>query len=291
MTSILYAYEALFDLCVINILLALSQYVVLRAGVFSLGTAAFAAVGAYTAAILATTLQLSPWLGIGAAVVIGALVGAIVAVPLGRLRGVFQALATLALVQLVLSFTQNASDITNGALGINGIPKVADSAVLCVAAVIVFAVVGSAGRSGIGRAFDTIREDESVAAAFGISVPKYHNLAFILSGAIGGLAGALQAYNGYSIVPDEFGFNLVVNVLAMVVLGGRVSILGPLIGAIILTALPELMRAFASYRMMVQGALLMAVVILLPHGIADTAVRALRRNHFRVRQIRRKAHV
>ncbi|PSJ65255.1 branched-chain amino acid ABC transporter permease [Kumtagia ephedrae] len=277
MIGFLNSYAPLLELALFNALLAFSQYVVLRAGVFSLGTAAFAALGAYAAAILATKLAMPTWLGLVAAFGIGTLAGALVAIPLARLRGVFQALATLALVQIVLSITLNWVDLTEGALGINSIPKTVGLVGMLVAVVVVGYFLAVIGSSSIGRAFDIIREDETVAVSLGISVPKHHMIAFILSGAIAGLAGGLHAYNSYSITPNEYGFNMLVIVLAMVVLGGRVSIWGPLVGAVILTVLPELLRGFQEYRMVVQGALLMVSIVFLPRGVADTALAALRR--------------
>lgn len=276
MITFFQSYAPLVDLVLFSILLAFSQYVVLRAGVFSMGSAAFVAIGAYTAALTVTKAGLPAWVGLVGAVGLGTLAGFLMAIPLARLRGVFQALATLALVQIVLSFNQNAVDITEGALGINSIPKVVDMLDLAIAVAVVLYILVAISNSSIGRAFDVIREDETVAVAFGISVPKHHMIAFVLSGAIGGLAGGLHAFNSYSITPNEFGFNMLVNALAMVVLGGRISVWGPIVGAIILTVLPELVRAAADYRMVVQGALLMLSIIFLPRGVADTLIANLR---------------
>jgi len=277
MMAFVNTYTPLYELAMVNVLLAFSQYVVLRAGVFSLGTAAFAALGAYTAAILTTRLGMPAWLGLIAALAIGTLAGALVALPLARLRGVFQALATLALVQIVLSITLNWVQVTDGALGINSIPKVVGVTGLTCAVALVTYLMAAMGASSIGRAFDIIREDETVAVSLGISVQKHHMIAFILSGAIGGVAGGLYAFNSYSITPNEFGFNMLVATLAMVVLGGRVSVWGPIVGAIIMTALPEVLRELQDYRTVVQGAVLMLSITFLPRGVADTLIGALRR--------------
>jgi branched-chain amino acid transport system permease protein len=279
MISFLNAYAPLFELVLLNALLAFSQYVVLRAGVFSLGTAAFAALGAYTAAILVTKLGLPAWLGLILATAIGAAAGALVAIPLARLRGVFQALATLALVQIVLSVTLNWVEMTNGALGINSIPKVVGVFGLFCSVAVVAYLMWAMSASSIGRAFDIIREDETVAVSLGISVTKHHRIAFVLSGAIAGLAGGLQAYSSYSITPNEYGYNMLVMVLAIVVLGGRVSMWGPIVGAAVLAVLPEVLRGFQDYRMVVQGAILMLSIVFLPRGIIDTLISALRRRH------------
>jgi branched-chain amino acid transport system permease protein len=276
MIDFFFSYASLLDLILVNALLAMSQYVVLRAGVFSLGTAGFAALGAYTSAILVTRAGWPPAMAIVAGMLLGTLASTLLAVPLSRLRGVFQAVATLAFVQIVLSVTQNWVALTNGALGINGIPKVVGTGTLLAVVVLVVAFLVAMGRFSVGRALDVIREDETVAVSLGISVPRYHRLAFIVSGAVAGLAGALHACNSYTITPGEYGFQMLVNVLAMVVLGGRTSVWGALAGAIILSALPELFRVFADYRNVVQGGLLMLVIVYLPRGVADTLVARLR---------------
>lgn len=281
MMNFFYTYQSLFDHILVNAILAMSQYVVLRAGVFSLGTAGFAALGAYGCALLITKAGWPPAAAIVVGMAIGTAASALLALPLSRLRGVFQAVATLALVQIVLSGTQNWVSLTNGALGVNGIPKVADTGLLlAVVAVVVFLLVAM-GRYSIGRAMDVIREDETVAVSLGISVPYHHRIAFVISGALAGLGGALQATSSYAITPGEFGFGMLVAMLAMVVLGGRTSVWGALVGAAILTTLPELFRVFADYRNVVQGILLMLVIVYLPRGVADTLIGAWRERRLR----------
>jgi len=281
MINFFYTYQSLFDHILVYALLAMSQYVVLRAGVFSLGTAGFAALGAYGTALLITKAGWSPLAAIVAGMLLGMAASALVALPLSRLRGVFQAVATLALVQIVLSATQNWVSLTNGALGVNGIPKVASTPLLMAVVVVVVFLLVAMGRHSIGRAMDVIREDETVAVSLGISVPYYHRIAFIISGALAGLGGALQATSSYAITPQEFGFSMLVAALTMVVLGGRTTVWGALVGAAILTTLPELFRVFADYRNVVQGILLMLVIVYLPRGVADTALGELRDRRLR----------
>ena len=276
MIDILLAYRSLLDLVLLNAMLAFSQYVVLRAGVFSVATAGLAAIGAYTAANAAVAWGWPAPFGLLVAVAAATLAAVLVAVPLARLRGVFQAIATLAFVQLVLSVTQNATSLTGGALGMNGIPRWAGTPTLLGAAAAALYVLWCLERSWVGRAFDAIRQDETVAVALGIDVRRMHLLAFGLSGALAGLGGGLDAYHGYSITPDAFGFRLLVACLTFVVLGGRVSPWGPLVGAAVLTALPEIARPFRDYALLVPGALLIAVITYLPDGVVDTLARRLR---------------
>lgn len=281
MMNFFYTYQSLFDHILVYALLAMSQYVVLRAGVFSLGTAGFAALGAYATALLITKSGWPPAAAIVAGMLLGTVSSALLALPLSRLRGVFQAVATLALVQIVLSGTQNWVGLTNGALGVNGIPKFAGTGLLLTVVVIVVVVLVAMGRYSIGRAMDVIREDETVAVSLGISVPHYHRIAFIVSGTLAGLGGALQATSSYAITPNEFGFGMLVAALTMVVLGGRTTVWGALVGAVILTSLPELFRVFADYRNVVQGVLLMLVIVYLPRGVADTLLGVLRDRRLR----------
>ncbi len=224
MMNFFYTYQSLFDHILVYAMLAMSQYVVLRAGVFSLGSAGFAAIGAYGCALLVVKAGWPPLAAIAAGTALGGAASAVLAFPLSRLRGVFQAVATLAMVQIVLSATQNWTSVTNGAIGISGIPKVAGTGELLLIVVAVVVLLAAMGRHSIGRAMDVIREDETVAVSLGISVPYHQRIAFILSGLLAGLGGALQASSSYAITPGEFGFGMLVAVLAMVVLGGRTSV-------------------------------------------------------------------
>lgn len=264
------AYYPLLDIVLINCGLAASQYLVLRAGLFSLATAGFASLGAYAGAIAVLNLGLGPILGAAIALAVGTAAGLLLSIPIARLRGVFQAIATMGFVLIVVSLTLYAASITGGAMGMNGIPQTVHTEELLVFVAVVLYVLRSISNSGIGRAFDAIRQDETVAVSLGISIGCYHTIAFALSGAIAGLSGCLLAYNTHSLAPDEFGFPMLTACLASVILGGRSSIWGPVVGATVLTVLPELVRPLADSRLLLHGALLMIAVVYLPHGIVDT---------------------
>jgi branched-chain amino acid transport system permease protein len=270
MIAFLLGNEALGTLCMLNALLALSQFVVLRAGVFSLATPGLAAMGAYTAGGLTLRFGLPPAVTVVCAGLV-ALAGAmLLALPLARLRGVFQAIATLAFVQILISLALYAEPLTGGATGLNGIPQSVGIWHVAVTLGLITYVVARLGASPTGRAFDTIRQDETVAVSLGIDVVRHHALAFALSGLVGGIAGGLMASHNYSVNSGEFGFGMMIAVLSFVVLGGRQSVAGPITGAFVLTLLPELARPLAENRMIVYGTLLMVAIIYLPHGIVDT---------------------
>jgi branched-chain amino acid transport system permease protein len=265
-----------FDLFLLGVGFAFSQQIVLRAGVFSIATAGLASIGAYCVAILVQRHGMHPLPAVVLGTVLGALAAALLAVPLARLRGVYQAIATLAFVQIVLTLTLYAEPLTGGAMGINNIPKSVGTWHLLVAVGLVMYVMYAIDRSGIGRVFDAIRQDETVGATLGVSVSYYHMLAFIISGALGGLFGGLQSLYVYSIEPEMFGFSMLTAVLAYIILGGRGTVLGPIVGTAILTALPELARPLADYRPLFHGLLIMLMIAFLPHGVVDGAVLALR---------------
>ena len=286
MSNFLLSHQALLNLCIINALLAQSQYIVLRAGVFSMATAGIAAIGAYTAGYLMLRLGLHPALAAMAGGVVGLLAAVILALPLVRLRGVFQAIATLAFVQIVMSLVLYSERFTGGATGLNGIEKSVDTWQLVLVLGAVSFLLVQLGRSTTGRAFDTIRQDETVAASLGIDVARHHMLAFAVSGFIAGIAGAMMAAHNYSVAPGEFGFGMMIAVLSYVVFGGRRSVAGPIAGAIVLTLLPEVARPLADNRMIIYGALLIATIIFVPDGVVDAWL--LRRHRRRRAELARR---
>jgi branched-chain amino acid transport system permease protein len=272
MIDYLLSYASVLDHVLIASILAMSQAVLLRAGTFSIGPAAFAAIGGYTTGVLTTQYQWNSPLAMALGVMLATVAALLMAFPLSRLRGVFQAVATLALVQVVVTIAMNWDSVTQGVQGISGVPKTATTGWLVLAVAVVMVLMHTLGKYSFGRAMDVIRQDETVAVSLGISVVGHQRLAMTVSGLLAGLAGALQASNSYAVNPEEFGFHMLVQALAMAVLGGQNSLWGPLVGASILTLLPEVSRGFADYRTVVQGALLMLIIIYLPHGIADTLV-------------------
>lgn len=270
MSDLVAAYRPILDLMLISCGLALGQYVVLRAGVFSVAGAGLASIGAYTAGLLVKETGLGLVPALAAAVAVGLGVSLLLAFPLSRVRGVYQAIATLAFVQIVVSLMLYAEDLTGGPLGLNAIPKLVGTVHLAVGVAIVVYIMTAIDRSRLGSAFDAVRQDETVAAALGVGIPALHALAFAISGAVFGLFGGMIALHSYSLEPTHFGFPLLVSMLATVVLGGRRSVWGPLLGAAILTALPELARPLSENRALVHGALLVGMIVFLPRGIVDT---------------------
>ena len=277
------AYRPLFDVFLLHTGYALGQYIALRAGVFSVANAGLSAIGAYLAAGLTLKLGWPPALSLLAAMVAGTAFALLLSWPLARLRGVYQAIATLAFVQVVLSINVYAEGWTGGAMGMNGIPKVVGSGTLLVAALGTIYLMTAISATRLGRAFDAIRQDEAVAVSLGVSVRFYQSVAFAISGAIAGLFGGLEAFHGYALTPNQFGFSFLVAALSYVVLGGRRSVIGPVVGTAFLVALPEIARPLAEYRMLVYGLLLMAVIAYFPPGVVDTFLEYLHKRRMAAR--------
>ena len=264
------AYQPHIDAICIGSGYALSQFIALRAGLFSLAPAGFGSIGAYAAVIAMMRYGMPVGLAVVFGTVVALLGGLLLSLPLARLRGHFQAVATVAFVEIVQSLALYFDDITGGPRGINGIPKLVGTLDLVLFVAAVVALFACAERTSIGRAFGAIRRDDIVARSLGISVTRYHRLAFALSAAVAGLTGSLAAFNTYTIEPQQYGFQLLTLALGAVILGGRNSAVGPIVGTAIFVMLPEIARPLAENRFLLHGALLIAVITFLPRGIIDS---------------------
>jgi branched-chain amino acid transport system permease protein len=280
---------SIVNFILINSALGLSIYLTLSTGLLSLANAGFMAIGAYTAAIVATKTALPLPVGLA----IGMLLGVLVALPLGllvlRLRDVYLAIATLGFVQIVSIMALNGDKLVramtgderqsvfNGAEGITltyvsprvmlGLPDTTWPILLYV--LIVAYVLATLHYSRFGRVLAAIRLDESAAATLGIHVYRYKLLAFVLGAAIAAGAGALSAPIIRVIDPRGFGFSRAVDILASTVLGGMNFWAGPIVGATLLTALPEVLRFLQEQRDVVNGLIIMLAIIFLPGGLVD----------------------
>ncbi|MDD5325718.1 MAG: branched-chain amino acid ABC transporter permease [Polaromonas sp.] len=254
-----------------NALLALSIYLTLACGMLSIANAAFMGIGAYTSALLTMNYGVPFPAALAAGMAAPALMAFIIGKPTLRLSGVYLAMATLAFGEVVRIALLNVESITGGALGLNGIPQLTQWWHVALALVLTLALLWRLRRSRVGRAFESIKEDETAAGLMGIDVGAYKMLAFVLGAAIAGLAGALNAHLTFFIGPSEYGFDRAVDILTMAILGGIGNLTGPVIGAVILTLLPELLRAFKDFRGVVNGFILVLIVLFLPKGIWDPA--------------------
>ncbi|WP_395348349.1 branched-chain amino acid ABC transporter permease [Variovorax sp. UC122_21] len=255
----------------INGLLALSIWLTLACGMLALANAAFMGIGAYAASILTLNYGVPFPVAIAAGMAAPALVAFAIGKPTLRLSGVYLAMATLAFGEVVRIAVLNAESLTGGALGLNGIPQSTEWWHVALALVLVLLVLWRIRRSKVGRAFEAIKEDETAAGLMGIDVAGHKMLAFVLGGAIAGLAGTLNAHLTFFIGPSEYGFNRAVDILTMAILGGIGGLTRPVLGGTILTLLPEMLRGLGAFRLVVNGFILVLIVLFLPKGIWDPA--------------------
>lgn len=250
----------------ISALLALSVWLTLYAGQLTLGNAAFMGIGAYVSALLGRHLNVPFPLALAVGAVAAALLAAVLGLVVFRLRGVYLAIATLAFGEIVRVILL-ATPITGKGQGLNGIPPKTELwhiyASLALVAYVLWRVQGSV----VGRAWAAIREDELASASQGVAVQRYKLAAFVVGAVIAGWAGGLSAHVTFSIDPSDFGFAKAVQILVFAVVGGIPSVLGPIAGAALLTALPELLRPLKDYRDIFEGAILLLVIIYLPRGL------------------------
>jgi branched-chain amino acid transport system permease protein len=264
--DLLRTYSTTIAVIGVSALLALSVWLTLYAGQLTLGNAAFMGVGAYVSALLGRLLD-APF---PLALLIGAFAAAVLALPLGaivfRLRGVYLAIATLAFGEIV-RVVLLATPITGKGQGLNGIPPKTELWHIYVSLLVVAYVLWRVQGSTVGRAWAAIREDEIASASQGIAVGRHKLAAFVIGALIAGWAGGLSAHVTFSIDPSDFGFTKAVQVLVFAVVGGVPNVVGPILGAGVLTALPEVLRPLKDYRDIFQGAILLLVIIYLPRGL------------------------
>ncbi|MDY7548925.1 branched-chain amino acid ABC transporter permease [Glaciimonas sp. CA11.2] len=264
--NLLWTYQTLLTQVGIGCLLALSLYWVIATGQLFLGQVAFMAMGAYTSATLSMQFGLPLWMSVLMAIAFATAVAALIVYPMLRLSGVHMAIGTIAFVAVVRSVVINM-EFLGGALGISGVPHPVSLATLYLIVCLVAAGMLWISKSRIGRNMEAVRTDEVAAAVMGINVGKVKLTCVLISSALAGLAGALNAHAMGSISPNEFTFQSCVTVLSYVVLGGIASPLGGILGAIVLIALPEMLSGLAEYRTMFNGLVIVVVVMLLPSGL------------------------
>jgi branched-chain amino acid transport system permease protein len=244
-------------------------------GLLDLGYAAFFAVGAYTSGVASTKLHLPLLATVPLVVVVTLIAGIVIGGPTLRLRSDYLAIVTLGFGEIIRIIANNL-DVTGGPDGIYGIPGLFGDAtsdpvvfyyvVLVIVAVAVL-LAARLGRSRIGRAWRFIREDEDAAEAMGVHTYKVKLAAYMAGAVWGGLAGVLFGAQLSAISPASFTFLQSALVLMAVVLGGMGSTPGVVIGAIVISLLPEMLRGLADYRFFVFGVLLIIMMIARPQGL------------------------
>lgn len=263
----------------INTLLALGLNMLMGyAGQISLGHAAFYGIGAYTTAILTVHLNWSPWLALPAAVLLTALVAFLVALPMLKLSGYYLGMGTLGFGMITYILIRQWTTVTGGDSGLVGIPFLALGPYSLASGktyfylvwgvvLVSFLICERLVDSRVGRALRAIHDGEQVAAAMGIDTSRLKTGVFVLSAIFAALAGFLYAHLVSFISPNSFDFLVSIRLVTMVVVGGMASIWGSLLGASLLTILPEWLHVFSDFEMIVYGLILMTIMIFLPQGL------------------------
>ena len=226
-------------------------------------------VGAYVSALCSIHLELPFIASLLMGAIIAAIIGVIIGIPTLRLKGDYLCIITLAFNEIIRVIMVNLS-ITNGSKGLVGIPRSTNFAIVFFSAAVTVFVIYSIVKSRHGRAIISIREDETASELSGIPTTYYKILAFAISAFFAGLAGGLYAHYITVISPKVFDYNKSVEILVIVVLGGMGNWKGSIIAAIVMTILPEYVRAFSQYRMLLYAAILIIAMILKEKNIFKT---------------------
>ncbi len=277
----------------IYVLLGLGLNVVVgMAGLLDLGYVAFFAIGAYTMALLTAPapqhLTWSFWVALPIGIVLAATAGILLGIPVLRMRGDYLAIVTLGFGEII-RILLNSDLLSNFTGGPRGVPDVAGPTILglpfssdidfvyliLLAVILVIFVTSRLKNSRIGRAWISMREDETVAQAMGINTWKYKLMAFAIGAAFAGLGGAVFASRNQFTGPGDHTLMVSINVLALVIVGGMGSLPGVIAGAFVLKGLPEFLRELDNYRVLIFGALLVLMMIVRPEGLIPSRVQSL----------------
>lgn len=264
-------WSSLINLICINIILAVSLNVTVGTlGQITLGHAGFMSIGAYAAGLFSKAQIVDGLPGFLISLVIAGVVAGIVGVIIGipglRLRGDYLAIITLAfgeIIRVLIEFF----DFTGGAQGLSGIPRFQNFTVYFILMAASVAFMYSMMTSRHGRAILAIREDEIASDSVGINTTYYKVFAFVISAVFAGIAGGMYAHQMGVLNAKQFDFNYSINILVMVVLGGMGSFTGATISATVLTILPEMLRGFNDYRMIIYSLILIIMMIFRPSGL------------------------
>lgn len=254
------------------------DFVLGRAGQFSFGHIAFFGIGAYTSALLSVNCSVSFWLALPAAALISSLFGLLIGIPVLRLRGPYLAIATLGFAEIVRLILTRWDKVTRGVDGIAGIkapaigPLVFDNTVSFYYVILfwlglVVLIAERIHRGKYGRLLKAIRENELAAEAMGIDTSKGKVMAFVLSALYAGVAGSLYAHLFSYISPETFDIEHAIIVLYMLIIGGAGSTAGAILGAVLLTFLPEWLRFLKDYYLLLYGMGIILMMIFMPYGV------------------------
>ena len=236
-------------------------------GMFSLGQAAFMAIGAYGSGILVTKLSVPIYLAWPAGVVMAVAIGFVVGLPTVRLRRDYISLVTLGFGEAITALLNRATTLTGGASGLTGIPKETTLGIALASAVVIIVLITLFKNSKYGRQCIAVRSDELAAKAMGINVPKVKMIAFLISVAVTAYGGCLYAFYTAYVDPTLFGWKKSAEWVIMVFFGGVNSLTGSILSTVVLSGMPEVLRFLQSYRAIIYAVLVLLVINFKPAGL------------------------
>jgi branched-chain amino acid transport system permease protein len=248
------------------------------AGQISLGHAAFFGLGAYSSGILTATYGVNPWLALVAGLVVSGAAAYLIGIPALKLRGYYLAMATLGFGIIIYIILNQAHDLTGGPSGLSGIPSLSLAGfalntprrlflLIWIIVGVILWISANLVNSRTGRAIRALHDSEAGAESLGVDTFRMKLKIFVWSALYASLAGSLYAYSLNFIAPASFGFMFSIKLVTMVVLGGMASIWGSLLGAGVLTVLPEVLTVFQDFEVVIFGLILIVVMIFLPRGL------------------------
>ena len=271
-------YTALFEISGLNIILALSVFATLMVGQFSLAQVGFWSIGAFVTAILTTMHGVPLYSALLLSAIICGFIGMLLGYPCLKIKGIYLTLATVAFAEVVRVFFNNLNyqiEIDDrvvgplGALGFRGVKVMAAWPEIYITLSVIILLFILITSSRLGLSINAVREDETAAASLGINVTKVKVAMFMFGAAIAGVGGGLYASFSSYVLAENFSFHMALVSIFYVAVGGMYTFSGPIVGAVVLTLLPEIFRFAADYRMILYGVVVIIVVIIFPRGIVD----------------------
>lgn len=267
-------------LVMINVVLASSLRLINLSGQLSLAHGGFVTLGAYASAVLLTKVGMSStWLALLISAVLAAVIAVVIGIPFTRLKGIYFTITGIFFVQVIVLTVQQWRSITGGNGGLQGVPrpdsilgiefasKTSFFMLAIVLMVVSLVILWAIERSRIGMTFLGIKQADSLAESIGINTTVYKVAAFAIGGFFAGLMGGFYVQYVSAVDPTVFGFLPTIYMLIYVIVGGEDSFLGPMVGAALLTILPEVARPLQSWMPLLFAAILMVIIFLLPEGL------------------------
>ncbi len=274
-------YQMLINQTLINSIVVMGlNYITGMTGQMNMGTGGIYALGAYGMALLTTKTGMSPWVGLLLAVVLGLIIGRGLGYPSLRISGIYLALTTIAFAEVIRLLLTNWVDFTGGAIGVQGIPRFSVFGIsldtdekyyylLLVITVIMAVIAKRIISSKWGRVFQSIKDNPDAAEACGVNIAQIKILAFTLAAIYGCVGGALYSCLMGYISSNTFNQDLSINYLIMMMLGGIGSVAGNILGAGLVTILPEMLRVLENYYWLIFSIIMLVFAVFMPYGLVS----------------------